>query len=407
MTVPLDRLYNFLDNKVNHDMVIYRWIPHGSRKIEDCKFLKDYQVPFMHHNPIMLCHDQEPLKFNDLTERLREWLKKRSSQILHWHLLNRFVYNIHDRYLLLHSEKNSVEVKMFSENYAVPVYYWSHALIARDWFRYAHIDPALQRPCCNYNKDFLIYNRAWNGTREYRLKFMELLVNNKMESFCQTAFSPIDGYDYREHEFLNTKLAITLTDIEKHFAYNHAPSSSSADYVTQDYLNCAVEVVLETLFDDSRLHLTEKVLRPIACGKPFILVSTPQSLDYLRSYGFKTFCPLIDVSYDQETDSLKRLEMIVYELKRISSLKNKSALWQQLNQIAEFNRKRFFSQDFHDQVVAEYETNLLSALQQVRSQANGLHIKDRYFHSLDQKNKQQQYDICLNFLHNHRGIQGS
>jgi hypothetical protein len=44
--------------------------------------------------------------------------------------------------------------------------------------------------------------------------------------------------------------------------------------------------------------LTEKALRPIACGQPFILAATPGSLQYLRSYGFKTFSGYIDETYD-------------------------------------------------------------------------------------------------------------
>jgi hypothetical protein len=49
--------------------------------------------------------------------------------------------------------------------------------------------------------------------------------------------------------------------------------------------------VAETVFD-TRIHLTEKTLRPIACGHPFILAAGPGSLKYLQTYGFRTFSPL-------------------------------------------------------------------------------------------------------------------
>ena len=35
MSVPLDRLYNFLHDVVDHDITIYRFWPHGSKKLED------------------------------------------------------------------------------------------------------------------------------------------------------------------------------------------------------------------------------------------------------------------------------------------------------------------------------------------------------------------------------------
>jgi hypothetical protein len=69
--------------------------------------------------------------------------------------------------------------------------------------------------------------------------------------------------------------------------------------------------VLETLFDDHRWHLTEKSLRPIACGKPFVLMATPGSLQYLRQYGFKTFDGLIDETYDSIQNPKQRLQAVL------------------------------------------------------------------------------------------------
>jgi len=34
MSIPLDRLYDHLYHKSNHDMLIYGWKPHGSKKLE-------------------------------------------------------------------------------------------------------------------------------------------------------------------------------------------------------------------------------------------------------------------------------------------------------------------------------------------------------------------------------------
>ena len=78
--------------------------------------------------------------------------------------------------------------------------------------------------------------------------------------------------------------------------------------------------MLETLFDDTRWHLTEKSLRPSACGKPFMLAATAGSLQYLRSYGFKTFSGLIDESYDLIVEPHLRLQSIAQEMQRISQL---------------------------------------------------------------------------------------
>jgi hypothetical protein len=87
----------------------------------------------------------------------------------------------------------------------------------------------------------------------------------------------------------------------------------------EDYEATDIEVVLETLFDDSRLHLTEKSLRPIAVAQPFILAGTHGSLEYLRSYGFKTFGDVWDESYDLVEDPAERLIQIAELMKYIST----------------------------------------------------------------------------------------
>jgi hypothetical protein len=138
-----------------------------------------------------------------------------------------------------------------------------------------------------------------------------------------------------------------------------AASTYSADYSANDYKECWFDVVLETLFDDQRLHITEKTLRPIACGKPFILTATHGSLDYLRSYGFKTFGDYIDESYDSISDPYQRLEAIIQLMTKISmlSLSEKEELNKKFLPIIKYNQQRFFSKEFSDQVINEFKTN--------------------------------------------------
>jgi hypothetical protein len=141
-------------------------------------------------------------------------------------------------------------------------------------------------------------------------------------------------------------------------------STASADYVSQDYISTQLEIVLETLFDDARIQLTEKSLRPIACGHPFMLASTPGSLEYLRSYGFETFGPYINESYDAILDPAERIQFIVAEMRRIASLSldQKQQLYAELRLIAARNKQLFFSKSWHDSVIQEFKNNFEQAL---------------------------------------------
>jgi hypothetical protein len=391
MSVPLDRLYHYLDDCVNHDLVIYGWTPHGSIKLEDLKPIQNYSKFEFLNYPQLLCHDQEPLISNYYSkDQIKNVAKNllfnqglgvsQCDLLLDYHA-DQYIRgasacaNQFDLTMLLHSEQHSTAVTWFSQNGFVPVYYWGHAIIAHDWFRYAEHDPNLNFDLSNIKQDFLVYNRAWSGTREYRLYFAQQLAMHDLTPHTQTAFAAVDNNThYVDHVFANKKFQIHMHNLEQLYPANTADSNSSADYCGSDYAACGIEIVLETLFDDSRWHLTEKTLRPIACGKPFILAATAGSLQYLRNYGFETFTGLIDDSYDTIANSQDRLDAIVQEMKRIASLAPdaKQVLYTKLHEIAQRNKQRFFNGLF-DQVIEEYKTNLDQAITVMHEHCTGKH----------------------------------
>jgi len=357
MNIPLDRLYNFLQDICNQDVLIYRFLPHGSRKIEDCGPLYEYKNL---DNVKMICHDQETLNFKDYS-----FLNTIYSIPVLNVLLTRYgnkhkVIGSEKPVLILHSEMQSQDVVQFEQNGSIGVYWWCHAVIARDWYRYAEIDPMLVKPMTP-QKNFLIYNRAWSGLREYRIKFTELVLDYNLQDYCQLTFNPEDnGKHWLEHKFANSAFAPNRTDLDQYFQPSLAKSTASADYNQDDYVQTAIEVVLETVFDDTKWHLTEKSLRPIACGHPFILAGTPGILKYLRHYGFQTFGEYIDESYDDIQDPVQRLGAIVKLMRSLVDLspQKQHQLYVNLATICEHNKRRFFSKEFFDQVVNEFQTNI-------------------------------------------------
>jgi hypothetical protein len=376
MTIPLDRLYHYIDD-IAQDIygdrvIIYRFFPHGSKNVNDLSNLYSSDT-WADKNvfPFLWCHDQEPLNFEHYQQNLRvtsnEW-----TEILRLHnLLSKpknlnYRKNMFEKNLLLHSEKRSLHVgKYINDRELIPVYYWSHAVIALDWFRYAnHITQSK-----HVDKTFLIYNRAWSGTREYRLKFAEYLVRLDLQDLCKTSINPIEpelGIHYETHKFINPSWRPAQV-LENFFPTSTAQSYYSADFDIEDYATTDIEIILETLFDDHRLHLTEKSLRPIACGQPFILAGTHGSLEYLRSYGFKTFNSIWDESYDLIEDPQERLCAIVDLMKQIANWlpHQRERKLDEARAVAEYNKKHFFSREFFDLVVNELKTNLTFAFNEL------------------------------------------
>ena len=73
------------------------------------------------------------------------------------------------------------------------------------------------------------------------------------------------------------------------------------------YSRSKIELVSET--ETSFFFITEKTIKPIRAGIPFVIVGCHHYLKKLRKLGFKTFSPYIDESYDDEEDTNKRIEL--------------------------------------------------------------------------------------------------
>ena len=394
MSVPLDRLYNYLNSLCNHDLLIYRFSPHGSKNLSDLRELSNYDPldwRWCLLTPGVIVHDQEPLYFNTTTatsivtnicyrsqlDCITPFLKELATK--YWfRALTMFRYGIYDKTLLIHSEKNSPDVNKFCKFEFIGVYWWAHAAIACDWYRFAKHDISLAVNFERITNDFLIYNRAWLGTREYRVKFTEMIVDHNLQNFCNMKFNPMDDHcHYQDFQPVNAAFKANRYDIENYFEPCYADSYSSADYNSEDYSSIAIEVVLETLFDDQRWHLTEKSLRPIACGRPFILAATAGSLQYIRSYGFQTFAPYIDENYDTIQDPLSRLAAITNEMKRISQLspKDKRSLWHAVYGVAKNNQNLFFSDQWQSGIFKEFVANINQGLAIMEQHKTGRYWK--------------------------------
>jgi hypothetical protein len=378
MSIPLDRLYYYINSVIEQihgdRVIIYRFWPHGSKNINDLTPINAYGLNYYFNqtHPVVICHDQEPLNFDYYADKKFEGRDTPFKNVLNslstyssGHYNINFNSCIFDKSILIHSEKRSKNLQKYLEienPQLLPVYYWSHAIISLDWFRFAQHTTQKKQ----VQKTFLIYNRAWSGTREYRLKFAELLIKLGLEKNCQMSINPIEpelGIHYESHNFSNIAWRPTQV-LENYFPISNAHSHYSADFDIKDYEATDIEVVLETLFDDDRLHLTEKSLRPLACSQPFILGGTHGSLKYLRSYGFVTFGDIWDESYDLIVDPKERLNAIADLMKQIANWapKVREKKLAEARAIAEYNRQHFFSQDFFNQVVNELKTNLNLAI---------------------------------------------
>ena len=86
------------------------------------------------------------------------------------------------------------------------------------------------------------------------------------------------------------------------------------------YMDSYFSIVTETDFTNPTGYVSEKLWKPISFFQPFILVGNPGSLKFIKEFGFKTFSPLIDESYDEETNAMHRFAMIESEMVRLGKM---------------------------------------------------------------------------------------
>ena len=259
------------------------------------------------------------------------------------------------------SEQNSKNVEIICKKYKwKSLYYFFHGWAALDWYR-GYDKSFLITPWTKrlIQKTFFSANRIIGGKRQHRVlmlyHFQRLeLMNNwiSASAVCPVENTPIaDVAEHYIQHYPDIVDVVNSMDLPRYFPGEDTLRMSSC---WLDHFDLCAESLIyhvsETVYSGSRLHLTEKTFKPIALGMPFVITGTQGSLEYLRSYGFKTFDTVWDESYDQEHDDILRAEKIAELLKSIDQLseKHKQELFEQTWPIIEHNWNHFYRGGFSD-----------------------------------------------------------
>jgi hypothetical protein len=108
------------------------------------------------------------------------------------------------------------------------------------------------------------------------------------------------------------------------------------------YHDYFMEIVVETDCV-SNTWITEKTIKNLYIGKPFIMMCGAYSLTRLQQAGFKTFGPWINESYDQIENNYLRFEAIKAEIDRIATLSidELNNIYQEMLPTIEYNRQHY------------------------------------------------------------------
>jgi hypothetical protein len=253
-------------------------------------------------------------------------------------------------------------------------YYFFHGFAALDWYRdFQYLNPTSFN---RFDKVFICYNHLTSNLRSYRLHLVSNLIEQDLvnhgyvslfaDEWQSTIQDPMNPLDNRARVKIYKQLKKTQLPL---IVDTDNPSGTmSADVNFEDLTKALFHIVTETVYFDPKLHLTEKVFKPIVAKRPFFLVAAPGNLAYLKSYGFKTFDRWIDESYDEEIDHYIRIEKITAEIARLCAM-DPIALEQmhlEMQEVLEYNFNYFYT-TFKDLIIDELVDNFEHVLCQVNN----------------------------------------
>jgi hypothetical protein len=251
------------------------------------------------------------------------------------------------------------------------LYYFFHGFAALDWYRGHYALNYNKSIVKQYKYDFISFNRIINSDRSYRIYFVSLLKEQGLLDHGRVSFNVTDNlFDGWRDETADTNSKLSecakqhieqnLTNIDKLVIDNpKIYGSASADiprsidgyWPNNDGpdVDAFWHIVTETVFYYDKLHLTEKIFKPIVSKQPFMLLAAPGNLAYLKSYGFKTFNSVIDESYDRIQDNDLRTEAVVKQLHWYCNLTpgEKTDVIKQLEPIIQHNFDHFYGEFKH------------------------------------------------------------
>ena len=342
----VDNFYDFFKSHYGWEKArISPWIfiTHGSKNLSDVYLFVEKKLytalPNMEFslNNALVLHDQEPFAVYDSLHIYRHSFSKNKKDSWFLQMTDQELFLQRWRScswpIFCHSEKNSSDIAWVEKIGCVPCYYFWHAFIARDWFRHWKHRGDI---CSNtsWQRRFLLYIRDCSGTRTYRQQVKNML------------------YDVKDQVDTDWDNVSNIT------------SDFSAKISVEDAQNTAVHLVAETVFNDSKIHITEKTFKPMVMKQPFIIFAGPGTLQYLKNYGFRTFDCVWDESYDLEQDHDLRLAKIINIIKDLSYQSDRAFkdIIYRCKEIVDYNHKHFFSDVFEDLLLDELHTNMQAAI---------------------------------------------
>lgn len=194
-------------------------------------------------------------------------------------------------------------------------------------------------PAGPFNKKFAVW---FNRGTFYRLALARHLYenykNDSIISYQETGIlvdRKMEEYFSNDINWANTHTPIIYDQLFPNRTYTHEMIVGER----HPYADYFIEIIAETDILSTN-WITEKTVKNLYIGKPFIVMGGAGTIAKLQLLGFKTFNPWIDESYDNIVNIADRLTAIKNEIDRLAML-NLNSIAKEIMPILEYNRKHY------------------------------------------------------------------
>lgn len=199
----------------------------------------------------------------------------------------------------------------------------------RPWWMYNLLDRN-KIPIIDQKEKFLNFDVLLGAKKLHRDFVMAKFQATDMLDANLVNYRSVFVGDYGDNIELAEKIKTVLNGSELQYPY--VSNNLQADWevkatITKDvsaiipwkiYDQTKYSVVCESNYERG-FFATEKTGKPLIAKRLFIVFAPPNFLQNLQDLGFKTFHGIIDESYDQEVDIVKRFEMAFEQINWLSS----------------------------------------------------------------------------------------
>lgn len=209
--------------------------------------------------------------------------------------------------------------------------------VANNWLKYQlELQKLIKYEVSTLLKEkvFLCFNKV---QREHRVMLLDRIFEQELFEKSFYSFQGDQGFvggnpgnnksnwinyiDHRYNHFLKNKNLFPIKlNITEQRSNPVTLLPEDYDYFTNSYFSVVTETeYFENHETQSSVFFSEKIWKPIIMLHPFILAGRYKMLSRLQEFGYKTFHPYIDESYDSIRNPELRMDAIVNEIKRLSN----------------------------------------------------------------------------------------